>query len=312
MLAEFGVSNTGYLEQLHTLAAEFGVAGAVTFLDPLFGEDLAALYRTADVVVNASVYHRENFGLSLAEAQACGVPVVCSDWGGFKDVVRHGETGYLMETVLTRHCVRVDWDAGAEYVVHLLRDDSLRRQMGKVAARCAHEQFAVPSFAGQLRQILETLPAHAGETRDTPYEPSDFARRYEEHKRACGWYERASPTGPMFQGQEYELYETMMRPYATRLARDLPLSSLDPACVPYILSGVQLDGDLAHDRDPVWPHERPRTPIEGDVLRRVDGRTSLEDIADDLQAPIELTAAALHTLYLDGFILFHPGSGVQT
>ena len=112
-LAEFGVANTGYVAWLRQLAAELGVADALTFTGPVYGADLAALYRAADLLVNLSIYHRENFGLSQAEAQACGLPVVCTDWGGFKDVVRHGATGYLVETVLTKHGIRVNWAAGA-------------------------------------------------------------------------------------------------------------------------------------------------------------------------------------------------------
>jgi glycosyltransferase involved in cell wall biosynthesis len=51
--------------------------------------------------------------LAQAEAQACGVPVVCTAWGGLKDVICEGETGYLMDAVMTKHGIRVDWAAGA-------------------------------------------------------------------------------------------------------------------------------------------------------------------------------------------------------
>jgi glycosyltransferase involved in cell wall biosynthesis len=54
------------------------VADAVTLPGPRYGHDLAELYRAADVVVNLSVSHQENVGLSQAEAQACGVLVVCA------------------------------------------------------------------------------------------------------------------------------------------------------------------------------------------------------------------------------------------
>lgn len=85
-LVEFSVSNDGYLDRLKSLAAQLGISDAVHFHSPLFGADLADMYRTASVAVNMSVYHRENFGMSQAEAQACGTPVVCTDWGGFSPV----------------------------------------------------------------------------------------------------------------------------------------------------------------------------------------------------------------------------------
>ncbi|MDP9372963.1 MAG: glycosyltransferase family 4 protein, partial [Chloroflexota bacterium] len=142
-LWEFGVRNTGYVAWLRALAADLGIAGAVTFVAPRFGEDLARLYAAADVLVNAGFYHRENFGLAQAEAQACGVPVVCTAWGGFKDVVRPGETGYYMDAVLTKRGVRVDWATGARHVVTLLRDASLRAKMGARTAAWARERFGV-------------------------------------------------------------------------------------------------------------------------------------------------------------------------
>src|SRR5262249_45432751 len=154
VLGEFGVRNTGYVEWLHHLAAELGVADGVTFVEPRFGEDLAQVYAAADVLVNLSFYHRENFGLSQAEAQACGTPVVCTAWGGFKDVVRHGETGYLVDAILTKHGIRVDWATGAHHLVRLLTDARLRAWMGKRAAQMARERFSVAALARALDGVV--------------------------------------------------------------------------------------------------------------------------------------------------------------
>src|SRR5260370_6227848 len=103
-----------------------GISEAITFAGTHVGPELARLYGSADVLVNLSFYHRENFGLSQAEAQACGTPVVCSAWGGFRDVVCHGETGYLVDALLTKHGVRVDWATGARHLARLLTDARLR------------------------------------------------------------------------------------------------------------------------------------------------------------------------------------------
>lgn len=304
MLAEFGVPNTGYLDYLRALAAERDVADAVTFIQPQFGQDLAALYRAADVVVNAGFYHRENFGLSQAEAQACGVPVVCSDWGGFRDVVRHGETSYLMETVITRHGVRVDWASGVRSVTLLLQNETLRRHMGQRAAVWAHGQFSIPTFASRLQQILEMPELVMRERTGQPYEPSDFARRYETLKQAKGWYEVGGASKSLFEWDTYGLYEDMMQPYATRRARDLPLSSLAATLVPYASWAIEISGDVATNLDPVWQHTRRLSSMERDALLGVDGSKSMLQIAEDLSQPIDVLRTALYSLYLDGLILF--------
>lgn len=54
---------------------------------------VASVYQAADVFVCPS--RAETFGQTAAEALACGTPVAGFDFGGLKDVVEHGKTGYL-------------------------------------------------------------------------------------------------------------------------------------------------------------------------------------------------------------------------
>jgi glycosyltransferase involved in cell wall biosynthesis len=39
----------------------------------------------------------ETFGMTTAEAGACGLPVICFATGGLPEIVRHGETGWLVD-----------------------------------------------------------------------------------------------------------------------------------------------------------------------------------------------------------------------
>ena len=57
-------------------------------------DDVPAVLRSLDVLVNASV--AEPFGLSVLEAQSCGVPVVGAASGGIPEFVTDGETGLLV------------------------------------------------------------------------------------------------------------------------------------------------------------------------------------------------------------------------
>ena len=41
---------------------------------------------------------REPYGLAPVEAQACGTPVICGDFGAMRETVRHGETGWLVNS----------------------------------------------------------------------------------------------------------------------------------------------------------------------------------------------------------------------
>lgn len=102
------------------------------------------------MVLNLGFYHRENFGLSQAEAAACGTPVVCTEWGGFKDVVQHGLTGYFVDAVLTKRGIRVDWAKGVASVITLLQREDLRVEIGIQAANYARQHFSIAALTKNL------------------------------------------------------------------------------------------------------------------------------------------------------------------
>lgn len=58
-----------------------------------------ALLDRADVVLSLADNPQETFGLTLLEAQASGTPVIVSDYDGYRDLVRDGQTGFLIPTV---------------------------------------------------------------------------------------------------------------------------------------------------------------------------------------------------------------------
>jgi D-inositol-3-phosphate glycosyltransferase len=92
-----GPSGTG-LERpaaLMELTASLGLSGAVKFLPPQAGPDLADVYRAADLVAVPS--YNESFGLVALEAQACGTPVVAAAVGGLVTAVRDGVSGVLVD-----------------------------------------------------------------------------------------------------------------------------------------------------------------------------------------------------------------------
>ena len=66
-----------YVAQLHSLAAELGIAGDVVFVGGVPLEETVNFYRAADALAYPSL--NETFGLPILEAMACGCPVVTSN-----------------------------------------------------------------------------------------------------------------------------------------------------------------------------------------------------------------------------------------
>lgn len=66
----------------------------VVFTGFLTGASLARAYASADLFLHCSV--TETFGLVVLEAMASGIPVIARDQGGPSDIIRHGQTGFLV------------------------------------------------------------------------------------------------------------------------------------------------------------------------------------------------------------------------
>jgi D-inositol-3-phosphate glycosyltransferase len=81
-------------ERLLKLSRNLNIEESVTFLGPVKQERLPYFYNAADVCVIPSYY--ESFGLVALESLACGTPVVTTDVGAAKNIIRQGETGYVV------------------------------------------------------------------------------------------------------------------------------------------------------------------------------------------------------------------------
>lgn len=79
------------------LAAEEGISEVVVLKRPLPHRELAELFRASDAVLVPS--YSESFGLVALEAKACGTPVLAHNVGGLAELVDHGATGILVDTL---------------------------------------------------------------------------------------------------------------------------------------------------------------------------------------------------------------------
>jgi glycosyltransferase involved in cell wall biosynthesis len=105
-------------------------------------EQVPAVLRSLDLLVLPSIY--EEMGSVLAEAMACGLPVVASDVGGIPDVVRDGETGILVPPG--------DVPALTKALDGVLRDPSLRTRLGEEARRQS-VRYSWPGLAARIADL---------------------------------------------------------------------------------------------------------------------------------------------------------------
>ena len=109
--------------------------------------ELPEFLAAADVVVLPSV--REQFGQVLVEGGACGLPSIAVDAFGPAEIVRDGDTGWLVEPD--------DRDALADALVDAVNRGEERRRRGERAAEDARERYAWPALAERVAHVYESV-----------------------------------------------------------------------------------------------------------------------------------------------------------
>ncbi len=139
----------------------------VSIVDGTHPQVRFAIWHAADVFAALSDSLHEYFGLAVLEAMACGLPVLASDWDGFKDLVVDGVTGFRVPTYLVRdatadsmarlltlgeleyepflaetnQAVVVDIESATEAMTELIQSAELRRRLGDAGRRRVLERF---------------------------------------------------------------------------------------------------------------------------------------------------------------------------
>ena len=87
--------------QHREMAAEFAPDVDVHFPDGRDGDLRYSIWAAADIFTLPVDNVQETFGLAPVEAMAAGLPVICSDWNGFKDTIEDGVTGFRVRTLMS-------------------------------------------------------------------------------------------------------------------------------------------------------------------------------------------------------------------
>jgi glycosyltransferase involved in cell wall biosynthesis len=167
----------------------------VHFLDGNDRELLGELWAGADIFISLVDNIQETFGITPLEAMAAGLPVVVSDWDGYRSTVREGIEGFLIPTLggprtglgasmVTRHLfgiatyqsyvgevsqyTAVHVGRAADALAALARSPALRRKMGAAGRERIRTAFDWSVVARQYAVLADEL----GEIRRTSPDPT--------------------------------------------------------------------------------------------------------------------------------------------
>ncbi len=139
----YGMGNrTPYIDLMHELG-----------IDESRCQLHGSLSDVKEAYLNSSIFtlpsRFEGFGLVIIEAMACGVPVVTFDCeNGPRNIIRHNQDGILVHPF--------DIDEYADSLLRLIRNENLRREMG----RCAHAtsiRYSIEGIAMQWKELFDEV-----------------------------------------------------------------------------------------------------------------------------------------------------------
>ncbi len=139
------LSRKGYLVELKALADELGVRERIVFAGAKYGKELISYYQAADVFAYTSLY--ENFGQTLLEAAATGLPIISTSVGIAPEIVIDGETGFLVS----------DDPKMISEKIKELNNISTRREFGSRIKEIIKNKFAWPNITEQYLQVYQRL-----------------------------------------------------------------------------------------------------------------------------------------------------------
>ena len=108
---------------------------------------VSKFYQMADLVLLLS--EKESFGLTLLEAMTTGVVPIGSNAGGIKEVIKHGETGYIVDVG--------DSEQASDYALKLLTDEELYQKLQSNMLKDIKQRFSSELIVDQYEYYYKKM-----------------------------------------------------------------------------------------------------------------------------------------------------------
>ncbi|PJC28448.1 hypothetical protein CO054_00085 [Candidatus Shapirobacteria bacterium CG_4_9_14_0_2_um_filter_39_11] len=135
------------------LAKKFGILENIRYIVGEFSQEfIRGLMTLCDIYIAPS--RSEGFGLPLVEAQMCGKPVISIEATSTREIIEHGETGFLAKANFDEGYPRAEIKDLSRFIEMLLTDKQLRSKIGRSAKAHAVEKFNPKTIAQQMLSLI--------------------------------------------------------------------------------------------------------------------------------------------------------------
>lgn len=128
-----------------------GISGDFCKMEGIISDqsDLALLYQNADILLLTS--YREGVPMVIMEAMAYGVIPIATNVGGVSEIVKHGETGFLIDNNYDEDNIV---SSAIATIQRLVDQPSLRHEVSRQAYCFAHDNFSADKFVSAYKDLL--------------------------------------------------------------------------------------------------------------------------------------------------------------
>ena len=185
-----GAARGDYPRRLEEAAGRLGLQDRLHLLADFPSQIKHRIYAACDILVSPADNLQETFGLTILEAMASGLPVVASDFSGYRDLVAQGETGFLIPTLGPSHWesldrlrplladhiaalqvaqrTALDLEALRRRLEELAGSTELRRRMGKAGLKRVLQRFDWPRVIQRMEETWQRLGREAPRIQPPP------------------------------------------------------------------------------------------------------------------------------------------------
>jgi glycosyltransferase involved in cell wall biosynthesis len=119
----------------------------IKFWGVISEEEKIKLFKSSDVFVLPTYFHLEGQPGVILEAMATGLPVITCDRGSIKEMITHGENGFIVPPSSPNRI--------AEKITVLIEDKNLKEKMGRNGRRRVKEKFTLNHYVDGVAGVIE-------------------------------------------------------------------------------------------------------------------------------------------------------------
>ncbi|MCM8824422.1 MAG: glycosyltransferase family 4 protein [Candidatus Omnitrophica bacterium] len=144
-----------YVKSLEDKIKKLKLLSRVHFKGVQLGVNKYKMLAASDIFVTPTIAFGETFCIANLEALACGVPVITTNWGGVREIIKEGINGFLIDVDYKNYnSIRVDEKQMVSLIIDVLKDTKLNFRLREGALKISSSydyRKIIPRFVNLLK-----------------------------------------------------------------------------------------------------------------------------------------------------------------